>query len=124
MVTAWNMIEWRSLSYHLRTGRFDAAIVSATAIAAVGISIEFCVLIGVLMSFLLTVPRAGQMLITEFSLTGGRCTSAWPRTRPARASSSSGSRARCSSARPPRSGALRDDRGADRAGHARAGACG
>jgi sulfate permease, SulP family len=71
MVTAWNMIDWRSLSYHLRTGRFDAAIVSATALAAVGISIEFCVLIGVLMSFLLTVPRAGQMLITEFSLTGG-----------------------------------------------------
>ena len=71
MVTAWNMVEWRSLSYHLRTARFDAAIVSATALAAVGISIEFCVLIGVLMSFLLTVPRAGQMLITEFSLTGG-----------------------------------------------------
>ena len=71
MVTAWNMIEWRSLSYHLRMGRFDAAIVSATALAAVGISIEFCVLIGVLMSFLLTVPRAGQMLITEFSLTRG-----------------------------------------------------
>jgi SulP family sulfate permease len=71
MVTAWNMIDWRSLSYHLRTTRFDAAIVSATAFAAVGISIEFCVLIGVLMSFLLTVPRAGQMLITEFAITGG-----------------------------------------------------
>jgi len=71
MVTAWNMVDWRSLFYHLRTTRFDAAIVSATALAAVGISIEFCVLIGVFMSFLLTVPRAGQMLISEFSLTGG-----------------------------------------------------
>ena len=71
MVTAWNMVDWRALFYHLRTTRFDAAIVSATALAAVGISIEFCVLIGVFMSFLLTVPRAGQMLISEFSLTGG-----------------------------------------------------
>jgi SulP family sulfate permease len=71
MVTAWNMIDWRSLFYHLRTTRFDAAIVLATAISAVGISIEFCVLIGVVMSFMLTVPRAGQMLLTEFSLTAG-----------------------------------------------------
>ena len=71
MVTAWNMVDWRSLFYHLRTTRFDAAIVSATALAAVGISIEFCVLVGVFMSFLLTVPRAGQMLITEFAITGG-----------------------------------------------------
>jgi SulP family sulfate permease len=69
MVTAFKMIDWRSLSYHLRTTRFDAAIVAATAISAVAISIEFCVLVGVLMSFLLTVPRAGRMLLTEFSLT-------------------------------------------------------
>ncbi|HXX49335.1 MAG TPA: SulP family inorganic anion transporter, partial [Myxococcota bacterium] len=71
MVTAWNMVDWRSLFYHLRTTRFDAAIVTATAVAAVGISIEFCVLVGVFMSFMLTVPRAGQMLLTEFTLTGG-----------------------------------------------------
>ena len=69
MVTAWSMIEWRALSYHLRTTQFDAAIVAATAISAVAISIEFCVLVGVLMSFLLTVPRAGRMLLTEFVLT-------------------------------------------------------
>ena len=70
IVTAWNMVDRRALSYHLRTTRFDAAIVTATALAAVGISIEFCVLVGVFMSFMLTVPRAGQMLITEFTLTG------------------------------------------------------
>ena len=46
--------------------RFDAAIVAATAIAAFAISIEFCVLIGVLMSFMLAVPRTGQMHLTEF----------------------------------------------------------
>ena len=69
MLSAWRMIDWRALSYHLRTTQFDAAIVAATAISAVAISIEFCVLIGVLMSFLLTVPRAGRMLLTEFVLT-------------------------------------------------------
>jgi SulP family sulfate permease len=66
MVTSWKMVDWRMLVYHLRATRFDAAIVVATAVAAVAISIEFCVLIGVLMSFLLAVRRAGRMLLTEF----------------------------------------------------------
>jgi SulP family sulfate permease len=69
MVSAYKMVDWRALSYHLRTTRFDAAIVLATAVSAVAISIEFCVLIGTFMSFLLTVPRAGRMLLTEFALT-------------------------------------------------------
>jgi len=69
MVSAWKMVDWRALHYHLRATRFDAAIVAATAFAAVFISIEFCVLIGVMMSFLLAVPRAGRMLLTEFVLT-------------------------------------------------------
>jgi SulP family sulfate permease len=66
MLTAWRMIDRHALAYHMRATRFDAVIVAATAISAVAISIEFCVLIGVFMSFLLTVPRAGRMLLTEF----------------------------------------------------------
>ncbi len=66
MVSAFKMVDWHALAYHFRTTRFDAAIVTATAVSAVAISIEFCVLIGVLMSFLLTVPRAGRMLLSEF----------------------------------------------------------
>ena len=69
IVSAWKMVDWRALAYHLRATRFDAAIVAATALSAVFISIEFCVLIGVMMSFLLAVPRAGRMLLTEFVLT-------------------------------------------------------
>ena len=69
MVTAWKMIDRRALRYHLRATRFDAAIVAMTAFSAVAISVEFCVLIGVFMSFLLTVPRAGRMLRTEFVVT-------------------------------------------------------
>jgi SulP family sulfate permease len=66
VVSAYQMIDWRRLAYHVRTTRFDASIVAATAISAVAISVEFCVMIGVWMSFLLTVPRAGRMLLTEF----------------------------------------------------------
>jgi SulP family sulfate permease len=66
MVSAWNMVDWHALRYHLRATRFDAAIVVATAAAAIFISVEFCVLIGVLMSFFLAVRRTGRMLLTEF----------------------------------------------------------
>jgi len=69
IVSAYNMVDWRALAYHVRTTRFDRAIVAATAFSAVAISVEFCVMIGVLMSFLLTVPRAGRMLLTEFVIT-------------------------------------------------------
>ena len=69
MLAAWRMIDRHALAYHLRATRFDAAIVATTAFAAVAISIEFCVLIGIFMSFMLAVPRAGRMLLTEFVVT-------------------------------------------------------
>ncbi len=67
--TAWRMVNRRELAYHIRSTRFDAAIVGVTAFSAVAISVEFCILIGVFMSFLLTVPRAGRMQRTEFVVT-------------------------------------------------------
>ena len=69
IVSAWKMIDWRGLSYHIRVTRFDSMIVGVTAFSAVAISIEFCVLIGVVLSSLLTVRRAGRMLLTEFTIT-------------------------------------------------------
>jgi sulfate permease, SulP family len=71
MVSAWKMVDWRALFYHFRATRFDAAIIVATAVAALAISVEFCVLIGVFMSFLLAIRRAGRMLRTEFVVTAG-----------------------------------------------------
>lgn len=71
VVTAFKMVEWRSLAHHLKVSKFDAAIVTATAVSAVAISIEFCVLIGVLISFVMAVPRVGRMLLTEFVTTEG-----------------------------------------------------
>jgi SulP family sulfate permease len=69
MLTAARMVNLRELRYHMRTSRFDAVIVAVTAISAFAISIEFCVLIGVFMSFMLAVPRTGQMHLTEFLVT-------------------------------------------------------
>ncbi len=66
MLTAARMVNLHDLRYHVRASHFDAAIVATTAIAAFAISIEFCVLIGVVMSFMLAVPRTGNMLLTEF----------------------------------------------------------
>ena len=69
IVTAWKMIDWKALLYHVRVTRFDSVILWVTAFSAVAVSIEFCVLIGVVMSSLLTVGRAGRMLLTEFTPT-------------------------------------------------------
>ena len=68
MLTAARMVRPEEIRFHMRVTRFDAAIVAVTAIAAVAISVEFCVLIGVFMSFLLAIPRTGRMLLTEFAL--------------------------------------------------------
>jgi len=66
VVASYGMVDWHALRYHLRATHFDAAIVVATAIGALAISVEFCVRVGVLMSFMLTVPRAGRMTMTQF----------------------------------------------------------
>ncbi|MCK6503582.1 STAS domain-containing protein [Myxococcota bacterium] len=69
ILTAGKMIHLGDLRFHLRASRFDAIIVTATAVSAFAISIEFCVLIGVFLSFMLAVPRIGQMRLTEFVVT-------------------------------------------------------
>jgi SulP family sulfate permease len=66
MLTAARMVNLRELRYHVRASRFDAVIVTTTAVAAFAVSVEFCILIGVIMSFLLAVPRTGNVLLTEF----------------------------------------------------------
>ncbi|MBA2319926.1 MAG: SulP family inorganic anion transporter [Deltaproteobacteria bacterium] len=68
IVTCWRMVDRAALAWHLRATKFDAAIVVVTAVSALAISVEFCVLIGVFLSFLLTVPRAGRMRIVELVL--------------------------------------------------------
>lgn len=69
VVTAWRMVDRAWIAYAVRATRFDAIIVAATALSAIAISIEFCILIGVFLSFLLAVPRTGNIHITEFCAT-------------------------------------------------------
>lgn len=72
MVTAMRMIDRQQLLYHLGATRFDRRIVIATALAAVLISVEFCILIGVLLSFVLYVPRVARVRMSELTLTRER----------------------------------------------------
>ncbi len=66
------MIDIPDLLYHIRATRFDAIIVVATAFAAVFVSIEHCILIGVLLSFLCYVPRAARVEASELVVTPQR----------------------------------------------------
>jgi SulP family sulfate permease len=72
MISAWRLVDRQQLMYYLRTTRFDAWIVMLTAISAVAVSVEFCVLIGVFLSFVLYVPQAARMHLTELVLTPER----------------------------------------------------
>jgi SulP family sulfate permease len=72
LLTATRMIDLPDLKYHIRATRFDAIIVVATALAAVFVSIEYCILIGVLLSFLCYVPRAAKVEVSELVVTSQR----------------------------------------------------
>ena len=72
IISAWRMVDRHQLFYHWRATRFDKGIVLATAISAVAISVEFCILIGVLMSFVLYVRRAARLHMVEMTVTPER----------------------------------------------------
>jgi sulfate permease, SulP family len=65
MLASFRMVDFRRLGFHLRATRFDAGIVLATALAAILISIEFCIVIGVFLSFVLYVPKAAHVHLTQ-----------------------------------------------------------
>ena len=56
LVTAAGLIDWQRLRYALRASRYDAGLVVVTALAAVFVSVEFSILIGVALSILMFVP--------------------------------------------------------------------
>jgi SulP family sulfate permease len=72
LVTAARLIDWRRLGYAMRATGYDAGLVSATALAALLISVEFSILIGVGLSILLFVPRAARVRVTELRLGADR----------------------------------------------------
>ncbi len=68
MVSAFRMIDAHKLAFHMRVTRMDAIIVLTTAFAAVAVSIEFCILIGTFVSFLIYLPRAARVTVAELVL--------------------------------------------------------
>src|SRR6185369_15714314 len=72
MLSAWRLVDREQLVYYLRTTRFDRWIVILTAVSAVAVSVEFCVLIGVFLSFVLYVPQAARVSVTELTITPER----------------------------------------------------
>ncbi len=65
MVTAAGLVDRRRLLRALRASRFDAGLVLSTALAAVFVSVESSILIGVALSILMFVPRAARLKATE-----------------------------------------------------------
>jgi SulP family sulfate permease len=61
ILAAYRMVDGNQLLFHCRATRLDAGVIVVTALAAVVISIEFCILIGVFLSFALYVPRAAHV---------------------------------------------------------------
>lgn len=72
ILTAFRMVDPKQVAYHFKATRYDAAILVATAFSAVFISIEFCILVGVLLSFAFYVPRAAKIKVNELTITNER----------------------------------------------------
>ncbi len=60
LVTAARLVDFKRLAYTLRASRYDAGLVLVTAFAAVLIDLDTAVLLGVVLSILLFVPRAAS----------------------------------------------------------------
>jgi len=69
MLAAFRMVDRKQLLFHLLATRLDAGVVLVTALAAVLISVEFCIVISVFLSFVLYVPRAAQVRMVQLTLT-------------------------------------------------------
>jgi SulP family sulfate permease len=65
MVAAARLIDFERIRYTVRGSGYDAFLLIATAFAAVFIDIEFAILIGVILSVLFYLPRAGRLKATE-----------------------------------------------------------
>jgi sulfate permease, SulP family len=72
VVTGYRLIDRSRLFYCLRATRYDAVIALSTAFAAMFISVELSILIGICVSFLLFVPRAARLQVTEMVISPER----------------------------------------------------
>ncbi|MBF9349844.1 sodium-independent anion transporter [Mycobacteroides chelonae] len=69
LVTAVRLVDFRRLSYALKASRYDAGLVIITALVGVAVNLDTAVLIGVVLSILLFVPRAAKLKAAELIVT-------------------------------------------------------
>ncbi len=72
MVTAWRLIDRARLVYCFKATSYDASIALATAGFAVLLNIEYSILFGTFLSFLMYIPRAARLQASELTLTANR----------------------------------------------------
>ncbi len=72
LVTAYGLVDWPRLRFALRTSRYDTILVFGTALSAIFLSVEFAILIGVLLSFVMYVPRAARLHAAELVIGADR----------------------------------------------------
>ena len=68
LVTAAGLIDWQRLRYALHAWRYDAGLVIVTALAAVFVSVELSILIGVALSIVMFVPRTARITVNELTV--------------------------------------------------------
>jgi sulfate permease, SulP family len=72
ILTAARMNDFKTLRYYLRATKFDRWILIATALSSILINVEFCILIGVFLSFAFYVPAAAKIKMNELTVTSDR----------------------------------------------------
>jgi sulfate permease, SulP family len=72
LVTAARLVDFRRLIYTLKASRYDAGLVIVTAFTGVAIDLDKSVLLGVVLSILLFVPRAAKLKAKELIVTPER----------------------------------------------------
>ncbi|MEQ1828163.1 MAG: SulP family inorganic anion transporter [Pirellula sp.] len=71
ILTATRMNDFKTLHYYFNATKFDRLVLVATALSAIFINIEFCILIGVFLSFAFF-ARAAKIKVNELTLTSDR----------------------------------------------------
>jgi SulP family sulfate permease len=72
LVTAARLVDFKRLIYTLKASRYDAGLVIVTAFTGVAIDLDKSVLLGVVLSILLFVPRAAKLKAEELIVTPER----------------------------------------------------
>jgi SulP family sulfate permease len=72
LVTAARLVDFKRLIYTLKASRYDAGLVIVTASTGVAIDLDKSVLLGVVLSILLFVPRAAKLKAEELIVTPER----------------------------------------------------